>query len=297
MTGNPAVSVRDLVVSVPTRTGARDLVDGISFDVLPGRVLGIVGESGSGKSLTALSLMRLHRAPVAIRSGSITVAGDDVLAMSRARLNRYRGTSAAMIYQNPMSSLNPVMTVGAQVAEAVRLHSKLGRAAARTAVEELFAAVGIDRPAERYDLYPFEMSGGMLQRVVIAMAMSGSPSLLIADEATTALDVTTQATVLDLLRSLVGERQMAMVFITHDLAVASEFCDDIQVMFAGRIVERGTAEEIFTNPLHPYTQGLVGSLCTLDMPLDRPITTMPADIRLLSETVAPIDHATLGARA
>src|ERR1700709_2234942 len=187
--------------------------------------------------------------------------------MSRKRLNSFRGSTTAMIYQNPMSSLNPVLTVGAQVTEAVRLPSKLGRAEARTVVEGLFAGVGIDRPSERYDLYPFEMSGGMLQRVVIAMAMSGNPSLLIADEATTALDVPTQATVLDLLRSLVVSRQMAMVFITHDLAVASEFCDDIQVMFSGRIVERGTAEQIFTNPLHPYTQGLVGSLCTLAMPL------------------------------
>jgi ABC-type dipeptide/oligopeptide/nickel transport system ATPase component len=202
-----------------------------------------------------------------------------------------------MIYQNPMSALNPVLTVGAQVAEAVRLHSNVSGDAARTVVEGLFASVGIDRPEERFDAYPFELSGGMLQRVVIAMAMSGSPSLLIADEATTALDVTTQATVLDLLRSLIAERQMAMVFITHDLAVASEFCDDILVMFAGRIVERGTAEQIFSNPLHPYTQGLVGSLCTLDMPLDRPITTMPANIRQLSETIPPIDHATLGARS
>lgn len=291
------VSVRDLVVSIPVTDGERNLVDGISFEVEPGRVLGIVGESGSGKSLTALSLMRLHREPVHVRSGSITVAGQDVLAMSRRQLNGYRGTTAAMIYQNPMSSLNPVSTVGSQVSEAVRLHTKLSRSVARSRVEELFASVGIDRPGERFDAYPFEMSGGMLQRVVIAMAMSGNPSLLIADEATTALDVTTQATVLDLLRTLVDTHEMAMVFITHDLAVASEFCDDIQVMFAGRIVERGTARQIFTNPLHPYTQGLVGSLCTLDMPLDMPITTMPADIRRLSETIAPIDHASLGVGA
>lgn len=287
-----AVQVEDLRVSLALSRGrSRHLVDGVGFSVRRGSVLGIVGESGSGKSLTAFSLMRLHRAPLSISSGSIRVGGHDVLALSRRQLDAYRGTGAAMIYQNPMSALNPMATVGSQVAEAIRLHSPVTQAQARQRVEELFEEVGIDRPRERFDAYPFEMSGGMLQRVVIAMAISGEPAVLIADEATTALDVTTQARVLSLLRRLIARHDMAMVFITHDLAVASEFCDEIQVMYAGRIVERGTAAQVFSDPRHPYTRGLIDSLCTLTMPVDRPIRTMPPDIRALAADTPAVDHA------
>jgi len=288
-----AVTVENLVVTVPGITGPVRMVDDISFEIAAGNVLGIVGESGSGKSLTALSLMRLHRSPVRIANGFIRVAGTDVRSLAERDLEAFRGNTIAMIYQNPMSALNPVLTIGNQLVEAIRIHNRLSRRVARNQATDLLAEVGIDRPAERLDSYPFELSGGMLQRVVIAMAMSCSPRVLIADEATTALDVTTQARVLDLLRRLIEQHEMAVLFITHDLAVASEFCDDIQVMYSGRIVERGTARQVFEDPRHPYTLGLLGSLCTLNMELDRPIPTMPRDIAELSRLEPEVDHAVL----
>ncbi|MFT4280311.1 ABC transporter ATP-binding protein [Microbacterium sp.] len=293
----PLVSVRGLRVGIRGRHGDHELVHDVGFDIAPGRVLGLVGESGSGKSLTALSLMRLHAAPVEILGGEVVVDGRDIVALTQRELNAYRGATSAMVYQNPMSALNPVMRVGDQVAEAIRRHSPLSRAAARVRVGELFDEVGIARPVERYDAYPFELSGGMLQRVVIAMAISAGPRLLIADEATTALDVTTQAKVLDLMSALARDRGMSMLFITHDLAVASEFCDDIQVMYAGRTVERGSAAQVFRTPGHPYTRGLVASLCTLDMPLDRPVPTLSDRARSEATETAEFVHPLQGSVA
>ncbi|HEX3477297.1 MAG TPA: ABC transporter ATP-binding protein, partial [Kofleriaceae bacterium] len=258
----PLLEIRDLVTEFRSGDGAVRAVDGVSFEVAPRTTLGVVGESGSGKSVTALSIMRLVASPGRIASGSIRYAGRDLLALRPAEMRAIRGNRIAMIFQEPMTSLNPVFTVGDQVAEAVRLHQRTSRREARAVAIEMFRRVGIPSPEDRVDAYPHQLSGGMRQRVMIAMALACKPDLLIADEPTTALDVTIQAQILDLLRSLQRELGMSILLITHDLGVVAETCDEVVVMYAGRVVERAKAKDLFAQPRHPYTAGLLRSLPT-----------------------------------
>jgi peptide/nickel transport system ATP-binding protein len=257
----PLLEIRDLVTEFRTGDGTVRAVDGVSFEIAPRTTLGVVGESGSGKSVTALSIMRLVASPPGrIASGSIRYAGRDLLALRPAEMRAIRGNRIAMIFQEPMTSLNPVLTVGDQVAEAVRLHQQRSRREARAVAIDMFRRVGIPSPEDRVDAYPHQLSGGMRQRVMIAMALACKPDLLIADEPTTALDVTIQAQILDLLRSLQRELGMSILLITHDLGVVAETCDDVVVMYAGRIVERAPTEALFAAPRHHYTAGLLRSV-------------------------------------
>jgi peptide/nickel transport system ATP-binding protein len=250
------LEVRDLqTVIVRDGTVAR-AVDHVSFALDPGRVLGLVGESGCGKSMTALSLMRLVPPAARIVGGEVRLDGEDLFALPEREMRRARGAGLAMVFQEPMTSLNPVFTVGSQIAEAVRLHTDLGRRDAWARAVELLGEVGIPAPERRARDYPHELSGGMRQRVMIAIAISCAPKVLIADEPTTALDVTIQAEILDLLRSLRERRGMALVLITHDLGVVAQQADDVAIMYAGRIVESAPALDVFDRPLHPYTQAL-----------------------------------------
>jgi oligopeptide/dipeptide ABC transporter ATP-binding protein len=269
------LDVRDLVVEFPQRREPIIPVRGVSFALERKHRLGIVGESGSGKSLTALALMRLLPRPGRIGGGRVLLDGDDIVGLSERDMARVRGGRIALVYQDPMSSLNPVQTVGRQIIEAIRTHEDLSRAAARARVVELLGEVGLPAPQRRIDSYPHEFSGGMRQRVMIAMAISAGPAVLIADEPTTALDVTTQARIIDLLARLVDEREMAVILITHDLGVAASFCDDVHVMYAGRIVERSPAEPLFAHPVHPYTEALLAAICRLDADVDQPIQAIP----------------------
>ncbi len=256
------LEVRDLRTYFHTRAGTARAVDGVSLRVERGESLGLVGESGCGKTMTALSVMALVPSPPGevLPGSSIRFKGEELVGAAEARLRRMRGNEVSMIFQEPMTSLNPVHSVGSQVVEALRLHRGLrGREAAAAAVE-LFAEVRLPDPEVRFGEYPHQLSGGMRQRVMIAMALSCKPQLLIADEPTTALDVTTQAQILDLLSDLRQRRSMAVLLISHDLGVVSAFCDRVSVMYAGQIVEEGSAEEVFHHPRHPYTQGLLASL-------------------------------------
>jgi peptide/nickel transport system ATP-binding protein len=255
------LEIRDLVTEFRTDDGWVRAVDGVAFDIAPRTTLGLVGESGCGKSVTALSIMRLIASPPGrIASGTIRYAGRDLLALRPAEMRQIRGNRIAMIFQEPMTSLNPVFTVGEQVAEAVRLHQRRSRRDARAAAIEMFQRVGIPSPEDRVDAYPHQLSGGMRQRVMIAMALACKPDLLIADEPTTALDVTIQAQILELLRSLQRELGMSILLITHDLGVVAETCDEVIVMYAGRIVERARTETLFAAPRHHYTAGLLRSV-------------------------------------
>jgi peptide/nickel transport system ATP-binding protein len=275
MTG-PLLSVRDL--SLALRGGDRHtLVEGVSFDVPEGSVLGIVGESGCGKSVTALSILRLGEPVIAPISGSIVFNGEHLLTASPRRMQQVRGGEISMIFQEPMTSLNPVLTVGYQIGEALRIHQGLGRRAARAAAIELLSIVGIPLPAARVDVYPHQMSGGMCQRVMIALALGCRPKLLIADEPTTALDVTVQAQIIDLLRRLRGQFGMAVIIITHDLALVADFAETIVVMYAGRVVEQGPASAMFARPLHPYTEKLLDSIPPVDRDVDR-LETIPGTV-------------------
>ena len=236
-------------------------VDGVSFELLRQQTLGVVGESGCGKSVTALSVMRLiANPPGRIASGSIRYAGKELLSLDDREMRAIRGNRIAMIFQEPMTSLNPVFTIGDQVAEAVRLHQGKSKREALAVAAEMFAKVGIPSPEERLDAYPHQLSGGMRQRVMIAMALACKPDVLIADEPTTALDVTIQAQILDLLRSLQSELGMSVMLITHDLGVVAETCDEVVVMYAGRVVERAKTAELFAQPRHHYTAGLLRSV-------------------------------------
>ena len=259
------LEVRDLVTAFHTDEGVVRAVDGVSFELRDGGTLGIVGESGCGKSVTSLSIMRLIPIPPGkIERGQIVFEGKDLLKISEREMRSLRGNQISMIFQEPMSSLNPVYTVGHQIVEAVRLHQKLDKKKARARAIEMLKLVGIPAAEERIDAYPHQMSGGMRQRVMIAMALSCEPKLLIADEPTTALDVTIQAQILDLLKKLQGEMGMSIVLITHDLGVVAEFVEEIIVMYAGKIVERAKTEELFAAPKHPYTRGLLASVPSLD---------------------------------
>ena len=254
---DPLLSVRDLRTNFHTDEGELRAVDGVSFEIEPGEVLGLVGESGSGKSVTSLSLLGLIRPPGEIVDGQILFDDENLRDLSAERLRQLRGDEIAMIFQEPMSALNPVFDVGWQVGEPLRVHRGLGHGASRERAVELMRRVGIPSPESRVDDYPFQFSGGMQQRAMIAMALACEPRLLIADEPTTALDVTTEAAILDLIRELSDTTEMAMLLVTHDLGVVAEICDRVAVMYAGRIVEYGDVETIFADPRHPYTQGLL----------------------------------------
>ena len=257
----PLLEVRDLVTEFRTERGMVRAVDRVSFAITRRGTLGIVGESGCGKSVTALSIMRLIVDPPGrIASGEIRYDGRDLRTLSDNDMRAIRGNRIAMIFQEPMTSLNPVLTVGDQVAEAVRLHQGASRKDAANEAIEMFRLVGIPAPDERVASYPHELSGGMRQRVMIAMALACKPDLLIADEPTTALDVTIQAQILDLLRSLQRELGMSILLITHDLGVVAETCDDVVVMYAGRVVERAPTTALFASPRHHYTAGLLASV-------------------------------------
>jgi len=260
----PLLSVRDLSVAF----GRNTVVEGVSFDLAPGEILGVVGESGSGKSVTALSIMRLIPAPGRV-TGRIDFAGQDLMALPEARMREIRGRDIAMIFQEPMTSLNPVFTCGDQVMEALVHHRGLDRAGARAEALKLLKLVEIPSAERRLDDYPHQLSGGMRQRVMIAMALACRPKLLLADEPTTALDATIQAQILDLLRGLQRELGMAVILITHDLGVVSEVAHRVLVMYAGRVVETSPAAEVFARPLHPYTEGLLASIPRLEGPIER----------------------------
>ena len=263
------LEVKGLKVRFATEDGTVRAVDGVDFELDRGRVLGIVGESGSGKSVTALTLLGLTRGHNASFEGDVIYKGQSLITMSEARLRDVRGAEIAMIFQDPMTSLNPVYTVGWQIQEQLSAHEHVGAANARRRAIDLLAAVGIPQPQLRIDDYPHQFSGGMRQRVMIAMALSCNPDLLIADEPTTALDVTIQAQILELLKRLKADFGSAVVLITHDMGVVAEIADTINVMYAGEIVERGTKRELFANPQHPYTWGLLGSIPRLDRPKPR----------------------------
>ncbi len=260
----PLLVVDDLRVHFPTEDGNVKSVDGLSFEVEAGKTLGIVGESGSGKSVTSQAIMGLHRVTSAKMSGRILLGGQDLLTVSEAELRRLRGEAMAMIFQDPLSSLHPYYTIGNQIAEGVLVHHNMSRSAAKRLTIDMLDRVGIPNPAKRFDQYPHEFSGGMRQRAMIAMALINNPQLIIADEPTTALDVTVQAQILDLLMDLQREFGSAIIVITHDLGVVAQMADDILVMYAGRAVERASAEALFYTPEHPYTWGLLSSMPRMD---------------------------------
>jgi peptide/nickel transport system ATP-binding protein len=262
----PLLEVEDLRVHFETDDGLVKAVDGISYTVERGQTLGIVGESGSGKSVSSLTVMGLTRARNARISGTVRFDGKDLLTASDEEIRAIRGNDVAMIFQDPLSSLHPFYKVGSQIAEAVRAHREVSKAQAWDRAVEMLGLVGIPEPRKRADAYPHEFSGGMRQRAMIAMALANDPKLLIADEPTTALDVTVQAQILELIERLQSEFDTAVVVITHDLGVVAEMADEIAVMYAGRIVERAKAETIFAAPEHPYTWGLLSSIPRLDAP-------------------------------
>ncbi len=267
------LSVRELRVRFDAERGPLYAVDDVSFDVPGGKTVALVGESGSGKSVTALAILRLIASPPGtIESGKVLFGGRDLLTLAERDLRAIRGGQISMIFQEPMTSLNPVYTAGAQISEVIRLHEKTGRGEARRRAVELLGLVGIPSPEERADAYPHEMSGGMRQRVLIAMALACGPRLLIADEPTTALDVSVQAQILELLARRKEATGMSMLFITHDLGVVAEIADEVVVLYAGRIVETATVTSLFADPRHPYTRALLASAPPLDSSrrLDRP---------------------------
>ena len=264
------LEVRNLRTHFRTDDGVARAVDGVSFEVDRGETLGLVGESGCGKSVSALSIMRLIPDPPGdIVGGEILYNGTDLLKMPEDQMRAIRGNDISMIFQEPMTSLNPVFTVGHQIDEAVILHQKVSKAEARNRAIEMLRLVGIPAPEQRYGEYPHQLSGGMRQRVMIAMALSCNPELLIADEPTTALDVTVQAQILELVTRLQEELGMGMIMITHDLGVIAEVCDRVAVMYAAKVVEYATVDEIFYNPKHPYTIGLLKSIPRLGEKVDR----------------------------
>ncbi len=266
MTGaaSPILEVRDLRTSFHTREGEGRAVDGVSFHLDRGETLGLVGESGCGKSVTALSILGLVAPPGRIGGGQILLSGRDLLTLPEKDMRQVRGDEVAMVFQEPMSSLNPVLTCGRQIEEAVRLHQGGSRQEAKARAIEMMHLVGIQAPEQRVDDYPHQLSGGMRQRVMIAIALSCSPDVLIADEPTTALDVTIQAQILKLLEKLQAEFHMAILLITHDLGVVAEVADRVAVMYAGQIVETATTKDLFASPRHPYTRGLLRSIPHLD---------------------------------
>ncbi|MEH3139315.1 MAG: ABC transporter ATP-binding protein [Mycobacterium kyogaense] len=269
------LEVQNLRVGFATEDGLVQAVDGVSFSLAPGEILAIVGESGSGKSVTAQTLTGLTRSPNSRITGSVTYRGRELVGLDDDGLREIRGEEIAMVFQDPMSSLNPVYRVGDQIVEMIRAHRDVPKSEARRRAAELLSAVGIPNAETRLRSYPHEFSGGMRQRVMIAMALALEPALLIADEPTTALDVTVQAQILRLIAQLNAERGLAVVLITHDLGVVAEVADRVAVMYAGQIVEDGTLDDIFYAPQHPYTWGLLGSLARLDRPRSERLAQIP----------------------
>ena len=276
----PLLQVKNLCTSFNVDSGEVRAVNGISFNLDKGRVLGIVGESGSGKSVTAYSIMRILVEPGRITGGEILFNGEDIVKYSKKQMREFRGKRVSIIFQDPMTSLNPTYTVGNQLREAILLHTDRNHEQANARALEMLQLVGVNEPEKRLKQYPYELSGGMRQRVMIAMALACEPDILIADEPTTALDVTIQAQILELMQSLQKKLGMAIIMITHDLGVIADMCDEIIVMYAGRICERGTADEIFYNPRHEYTKGLLRSIPRLDTGHTRliPIHGSPVDL-------------------
>lgn len=254
------LEVRNLSIGFSSFGESVEIVKGVSFDVKRGETVGIVGESGCGKSITALSVMRLIKAPPGVITGEICLEGRDLLKLSEAEMRRVRGNDISMIFQEPMTSLNPVLTVGTQLTEVLRLHRGMSREQANERSIAMLKSVNIAMPEQRMNEYPHQLSGGMRQRVMIAMALSCNPKLLIADEPTTALDVTIQAQILDLMARLGSDTGTSIVLITHDLGVVSEICSRALIFYCGKVVEEGTSEQLLSNPLHPYTRGLLDSL-------------------------------------
>jgi len=280
---DPFLDVRDLHVHFNTEDGLVKSVDGISFQLERGRTLGIVGESGSGKSVTSLSLLGLHKRADrkgrggARITGEIRLDGEDLVSADSARIQELRGNKVAMIFQDPLSALHPYFTVGMQLSEAYRVHNKVSKSVARKRAIEMLDRVGIPQPDSRVDDYPHQFSGGMRQRAMIAMALMCDPQLLIADEPTTALDVTVQAQILDLMRDLQREFNSALIIITHDLGVVAELADDIMVMYGGKAVEYGPAKTVFASPEHPYAWGLLSSMPRLDRPVQDRLLPIPGN--------------------
>jgi peptide/nickel transport system ATP-binding protein len=262
---NPLLQVRDLRVAVRGDLGAQDLVRGVSFDVMPGEILGVVGESGAGKSMIGTAIIGLLDPPLAMVGGSITYNGRRIDNLPRAALRGLRGKEIATIFQDPLTSLNPVFTIERQLVETIEVHTSLRGPAAREEAVGLLARVGIPAPDKRLSSYPHEFSGGMRQRVVIALALAGRPRLIIADEPTTALDVSVQGQIIELLRDLCAERKTAVMLITHDMGVIAALADRVVVAYAGRIVEDGPVAEVIRSPMHPYTRGLMNSIPTIGL--------------------------------
>lgn len=278
----PLLQVKDLKTHFFTMDGTVKAVDGITYDVEEGETLGLVGESGCGKSVSALSLMRLIADPPGkIVGGEVLLDGEDILKVNMDEMRRIRGAKVSMVFQEPMTSLNPVLTVERQLTETLQLHKGMGKAESRREAVGLLSRVGIPDPESRVKQYPHQFSGGMRQRVMIAMALSCNPKLIIADEPTTALDVTIQAQILELMKALTTEFGVALIVITHNLGVVARYADRVNIMYAGKIIERGSALEIYSNPRHPYTVGLLRSVPRLDLPrrakLD-PIQGQPPDL-------------------
>ena len=284
----PLLQVKNLCTSFNVDAGEVRAVNGISFNLDKGKVLGIVGESDSGKSVTAYSIMRILVEPGKIVGGEILFNGEDIVKYSKKQMREFRGKRVSIIFQDPMTSLNPTFTIGNQLREAILLHTDRNRAEANARALEMLQLVGVNEPEKRLKQYPHELSGGMRQRVMIAMALACEPDILIADEPTTALDVTIQAQILELMKDLQKKMGMAIIMITHDLGVIADMCDEIIVMYAGRVCERGTVDEIFYNPRHEYTKGLLRSIPTLNGGHDKliPIAGSPVDLTNLPKGCA-----------
>ena len=276
------LSVKDLHTSFTTDHGEVQAVNGVSFNLDAGKVLGIVGESGSGKSVTAYSIMQILADNGRITSGEILYKGEDISRWGESKMQDFRGKCCSIIFQDPMTSLNPVFTIGSQIAEAVLLHTKSSKHEAMEKALEMLKLVGINEPEKRLKQYPYELSGGMRQRVMIAMALACEPDILIADEPTTALDVTIQAQILELMQSLQKKLGMAIIMVTHDLGVIAEMCDEIVVMYGGRFCERGTADEIFYHPRHEYTRGLLRSIPNITNMKERLVPISGTPINMLN---------------
>ena len=276
------LSVKNLHTSFFTENGEVQAVNGVSFNLDAGKVLGIVGESGSGKSVTAYSIMQILADTGKIVEGEIYYKGEDISKWNEAKMRTFRGKCCSIIFQDPMTSLNPVFTIGNQLTEAINIHSKKSKDEARARAIEMLQLVGINEPEKRLKQYPFELSGGMRQRVMIAMALACEPDILIADEPTTALDVTIQAQILELMQDLQKKLGMAIIMVTHDLGVIAELCDEIVVMYGGRFCERGTANEIFYNPRHEYTKGLLRSIPNINNMKERLVPIAGTPINMLN---------------
>jgi oligopeptide/dipeptide ABC transporter ATP-binding protein len=274
----PLLEVKSIRTSFFTEAGEVRAVDGVSFSVAPGKLMGLVGESGSGKTASVLSIMRLLPESARIVGGEIIFEDQDLLKLSEPEMRHVRGARIAMIFQEPMTSLNPVFTIGSQIGEAVRLHQQTARAETRNRTIEALRMVGIADPERRIDDYPHQLSGGMRQRVMIAMALSCNPRLLIADEPTTALDVTIQAQILDLIRELQVRLGLAVILVTHDLGIVAEYADDVTILYAARVMEQAPSAELFRNPLNPYTRGLLESIPGMDTNRQRRLQAIPGSI-------------------